>query len=50
MRNVVGLAMRKGVGLAMEIVNAWVETPFSNDQRHKNRIAKITAIEEKYFK
>ena len=49
--NVLAIGERTvGVGLALEIVNAWVETPFSNDDRHKNRISKIMAIEEKYFK
>ncbi|HAR44343.1 MAG TPA: ribose-5-phosphate isomerase [Bdellovibrionales bacterium] len=28
-----------------EIASVWLETPFSKDQRHKSRIAKITALE-----
>ena len=39
-----------GTGLALEIVDAFVSTPFSNAERHVRRINKITAIEEKYFK
>jgi ribose 5-phosphate isomerase B len=30
-----------------EIVELWLETPFSNDPRHQARIAKITQLEEK---
>ncbi len=49
--NVLALGERTcGVGLALEIVKAWVETQFSNAQRHADRISKITAVEEKYFK
>jgi len=49
--NVLALGERTcGVGLALEIVRAWIDTPFSNDERHKKRVSKITAIEEKYFK
>lgn len=36
-----------GAGLAVEIVKAFVETPFSNDERHIKRIQKITKIEER---
>jgi ribose 5-phosphate isomerase B len=39
-----------GTGLALEIVDAFVSTPFSNAERHVRRIGKITAIEQKYFK
>jgi len=31
---------------ACELVRIWLETPFSNDERHKRRIAKIHALEE----
>jgi len=34
-----------GKGHAMEIVDAFLSTPFSNGERHKNRIAKIMALE-----
>jgi len=36
-----------GVGLALEIVKAFIQTPFSNDERHIKRIQKITQIEER---
>jgi ribose 5-phosphate isomerase B len=32
-----------GVGLAWEIVNVWLATPFGDDERHKRRVAKIDA-------
>jgi ribose 5-phosphate isomerase B len=34
-----------GPGVAEEILKAWVETPFSHDERHLRRIRKITEIE-----
>lgn len=34
-----------GEGLALEIVDTWLDTPFSEGARHKNRIAKISALE-----
>lgn len=39
-----------GPGLAVKIVDTWLNTPFSGDARHQRRIDKITAIEDKYFK
>ena len=39
-----------GEGLAMDIVDTFINTEFSFAQRHADRIAKITAIEDKYFK
>ncbi len=39
-----------GVGLMLEIVEAFIYTEFSNDERHVRRIEKISKIEEKYFK
>lgn len=39
-----------GGGLALDIVDAFLDTPFSNAERHIKRIDKITAIENKYFK
>ncbi|MBR2967456.1 MAG: ribose 5-phosphate isomerase B [Clostridia bacterium] len=49
--NVLALGERVvGVGLALEIVDCFVDTPFSNDARHIRRIDKITQIEDKYFK
>lgn len=37
-----------GPGHAIEIVAAWLDTPFSGDARHVNRIEKISDIEKKY--
>lgn len=39
-----------GAGLAQEIVDVFLKTEFSGAERHVGRIAKITAIENKYFK
>lgn len=39
-----------GEGLAMDIVDTFLKTSFSGDDRHVKRIAKISAIEDKYFK
>jgi len=34
-----------GPGVAQEIVKLWLETPFSNGERHRGRIAKVMRIE-----
>jgi ribose 5-phosphate isomerase B len=39
-----------GAGLAQEIVDVFLKTEFSGAERHVGRIAKVTAIENKYFK
>jgi len=36
-----------GVGVALDIVNTWLSTEFSEDQRHINRLEKITEIEQR---
>lgn len=35
-----------GPGVAQEIVRIWLETPFSNGERHQNRINKVMALED----
>lgn len=39
-----------GVGLMTDIVDAFLKTPFSNGERHVNRVNKIKSLEEKNFK
>ena len=39
-----------GGGLALDIVDAFISTKFSEADRHQNRINKITQVENKYFK
>ncbi len=39
-----------GVGLMLDIVEAFLTTPFSNGDRHVNRVNKIQALEDKNFK
>ena len=39
-----------GLGLALDIVDCFVNTPFSGDERHVRRLDKIAEIENKYFK
>jgi ribose 5-phosphate isomerase B len=36
-----------GAGLALEIVDAFLGSEFSNGERHKNRIAKMMKLEER---
>lgn len=46
--NVLALGGRvTGYGPAGEIVRAWIETPFSEGERHIKRIAKMMALENK---
>lgn len=37
-----------GPGVAQEIVKIWLETEFSQGERHQNRINKVKALEDKY--
>ena len=39
-----------GAGLMLEIVDAFIHTGFSNDERHVRRVEKIKALENKNFK
>ena len=49
--NVLALGERVvGPGLFLEIVDAFINTDFSYDERHERRVAKIKAVEDKYFK
>jgi ribose 5-phosphate isomerase B len=36
-----------GPGVAEEVVQVWLETPFSQGERHRSRIRKVTEMEEK---
>ena len=43
------MAMGAGVvpeELALQIVDKWLETPFSNEPRHQRRIDKVMALEK----
>lgn len=45
--NVLALGARViGNELAWEIVKVWLETPFSNEERHRQRLEKISALEK----
>ena len=35
-----------GPNLALEIVDTWLDTPFSGDERHRRRIRKLMDLEE----
>lgn len=49
--NVLALGERvTGAGLALEIVDCFINTPFSGEERHIRRLGKIAAIEDEYFK
>lgn len=36
--------------LGKEIVNVWISTPFSEEERHRRRIEKIKSLEKKLYK
>lgn len=47
--NVLALGERViGPGLAQDIVSIWLRTDFSEEQRHVNRIRKVSSIEESH--
>lgn len=49
--NILALGERVvGPGLMVEIVDAFLSTDFSYDERHQRRVDKIKALEEKNFK
>lgn len=49
--NILALGERVvGVGLALDIVDCFIETPFSGEERHVRRINKISEIEGEFFK
>ncbi len=49
--NVLALGERVvGAGLFLEIVEAFLTTPFSNEYRHNRRVDKIKELESKNFK
>ena len=49
--NVLALGERiTGAGLMVDIVDAFINTPFSNEDRHANRVEKIKQVENKNFK
>lgn len=49
--NMIAIGQRViGIGLAKEIVDIWLKTPFPNDERHKRRIDKLMVLENKQVK
>lgn len=47
--NVLALGERVlGPGVALEIIRIWLETPFSNGERHVGRVYKVMQIEEQF--
>ncbi|GAX59832.1 ribose 5-phosphate isomerase RpiB [Candidatus Scalindua japonica] len=48
--NIISLGNRTlSIAKAKDLVKLWLETPFSNEERHKRRIEKIKAIENDNF-
>jgi ribose 5-phosphate isomerase B len=35
-----------GMGLALDIVEVWLASEFSGDERHRRRLGKVASIEE----
>ncbi len=49
--NMIALGERViGPGLMIEIIDAFISTPFSNEERHQRRVDKIIDLENKNFK
>jgi len=49
--NIIAMGGRTvGPGLAVDLVHTFLNTPFSNDERHIRRIDQITEIEQEYSK
>ncbi|MBI4744230.1 MAG: ribose 5-phosphate isomerase B [Actinobacteria bacterium] len=49
--NVLSLGARKiNYELAIQIIDVWLNTDFSKDERHNRRVQKIKDIEKKYLK
>ena len=47
--NILALGERVlGVGIALDIVDVWLNTEFAGSGRHKTRVDKISGIEKKY--
>lgn len=48
--NMIALGERvTGIGLGLDIVDAYLNASYSTDERHHRRVDKITAIEEEYL-
>ena len=45
--NVMALSYKNDINIILECVNAFINTPFANDERHVRRIKKITEYEKR---
>lgn len=49
--NMIALGERvTGIGLGLDIVDAYLNASYSTDERHHRRVAKMMAIEDEYLK